>query len=470
MLSRNRTKTDSSRQADAPNTFRGDHTDPAPAPTSTGAEPGYQDTRPGCTCGGYTFRDPSEEVDPRTGEVSRPTYTRRNTSVFCPIHGVNEDFRDSFAAHAAWVARRDSFRRCDCHHVTVCLHEADAERLGLDATETQPVLSQLLPRLWMRKHRKDPDAEVLISLSPRPGDGAWHMHVLYLSKGATTDEVREIFDLAGTDTCVTTPRSREETTGGAPKSAEQFAAAMGAYLFDNRVQGAVQGAETKFSSWGEGVGYFSNAAKERRREYAEQMAEAGGDTAPARCSSTQIPTDGDGAPGENGTNGAGIGAAPPVSVGVDAVQSEAEYRRVVMAALLDRMHTDVRVQGMGRCKLTWAEAGGDHLIICYVRPLEQTRDDQRAVPWGKIAATDTPVIRKPSDTDSPPAMSADDAADAPDEETPEPTEAEEKAEQFWDEARYSRSTLVLPDGRRHVRKTDHRTGEVTEEIKPPRDE
>jgi len=454
-------------------------------PTSTAPETGQSrpensrsptETPPGCTCGGYRVELPSEDEDPRTGEITKPSFQRRSTAVFCPVHGVNEAYRDSFTAHAAWIAERSEYRRCDAYHVTIRLHRADVERLGLDTADTKPILSQLLPRLRKRLKRRDEAAEVLLSMSPRPGDGRWHLHILALSKRCDTETIRDAFDLAGTDTCVTTPRSREESRDEQPLSAETFAACIGAYLFDNRVQGAVKGAETKFSSWGDGVGYFSEAARTRRREYAKAVAEDGGDTAPASddptragCTSTQFPTDGQSDNGGDGATTADNTAARPVRVGVKVVQSEAEYRRVVMRALLERQYTDVRVQGVGRCRLTWVEAGDGASILCYVRPLELKNDDQRVVPWRLVEATETPVIRRSTDTDTEPDM--DTEADTRPTDTAESAAEEEDTaavDRFLDEARYSKSTVVLPDGRRHVRTKDHRTGEVTETTKPPR--
>lgn len=468
-------------------TFQADHTEAAP---SRAAETGQSspentrstsDTPPGCTCGGYTVQLPVEDEDPRTGEITQPSFQRRSTAVFCPVHGVNEAYRDSYAAHAAWIATRSEYRRCDAYHVTIRLHRADVERLGLDTADTKPVLSQLLPRLRARlKKRRDPNAEVLVSMSPSWGDGRWHLHLLVLSKRCDTEAVRGVFDLAGTDTCVTTPRSREETRDEPPMSAEQFAACIGAYLFGNRIEGEKRGAETKFTSWGEGVGYFSKAARKRRREYAEAVAEAGGDTAPARnaptragCPSTQFRTGEDEGADEEVATGADNGAVEPVSVGVNVVRSEAEYRRVVIRALLDRQYSRVRVQGGGVCKLTWVEVGDEDSILCYVRPLEKYNDDRRVIPWRFVEATDTPVIRRSTDTDTEADMNTEaegKSTDAADEGADEATAGKDVAEDFFAEARYSKSTVVLPDGRRHVRTKDHETGEVTEATKPPRDE
>jgi len=449
--------------------------------TSGAAEPevipGPDDIQAGCTCQSYTVTLPAEDTDPRTGEVTEPSFDRRSTSVYCPKHGRNEAFRNSFAAHAAWVCRRSSYRRCDVYHATIRLHAADVRRLGVSAEETRPILSQLLPRLRKRIRRRDEDAEVLLSMSPRPSDGQWHLHVLVMSKGSTDADVVGAFDLAGADVEVTTPHSRQERRGEAPMSAENFAACIGAYLFDNRVQGAVQGAETSFSSWGDGVGYFSKAARKRRREYAEMMGEAGGDTAPARCTSTQFRTQEERDSDDEGTTGTDTTAestdddvVEPVTVGVDVVQSEAVYRRVVMDALLSRLHTDVGVVGLGRCRLTWVEVGDNHGITCYVRPLELSDDEERAVPWRIVDAAETPVIRRSTAPDQPSEMDSEAETDDVDVETPDDSgdEGSDIGSEYWGNARHGRVSFVKADGSRHVRSTDHRDGKTTTTTKAPR--
>ncbi|MCS3708406.1 hypothetical protein [Salinibacter ruber] len=443
---------------------------------------GYSKTPPGCNCGEYRF-----DLD------DGRTVSRRSTKVFCPVHGVNESFRGSYSENAAWVCRRSSYRRCDCYHATLTLHAADVDALGLSPGDTKGVLAQLLPRLRKRLKRRDSGAEALLSLSPRPSDGEWHMHVLVLSKGCTTADVFDVFDLDGTDVCITTPHSREKNCDDAPMSAETFAAAMGAYLFDNRVHGAVQGADTQFTAWGDDVGYFSDGARTRRRKYAEAMSAPGGDTAPARGSSTQKPTDEDNGGGRNGDDGRESAAADdentgvqPVKVGTSAVQSADVYRRVVIRALMARLHTEVKVHGLGRCKLVWVEVGDADNIICSVRPLETMKDDKRTVPWRRIESTDTPVIESANNAGASTDMDTEHGENghAPDENADESAPESDTAggdtdgngggswgaslaEKYVNNARHKRKVLVLPDGRRHVR--EYKDGEkIRDEKVAPR--
>jgi len=444
----------------------------APDPTSAGAQSGastdeaegYKGTPPGCNCGEYRFELPDGR-----------TVSRRGTKVFCPVHGVNESYRSSVSEHAAWRSARGSYRRCDVYHVTITLHAKDVEALGVSPEDSEGVLSGLLPRLRKRLKRRDGDAEALLSLSPRPSDGEWHMHVLVLSKGCTTADVEEAFSLTGTDLEVTTPRSREENRSEAPMSAETFAAATGAYLFDNRIHGALQGAKTKFTAWG-GAGYFSDDARSRRQEYAKAMAAPGGDSAPARGSSTQIPTVEESSADEGGGNDGDNDGVRPVEVGTSAVQSADVYRRVVIRALMARMHTPVPVHGLGRCKLVWVEVGDEGGIICSVLPLDLMGDDKRVVSWRRIASTDTPVVESVNSPDECPDMDtkaaengaknghtpAESADDGPADDGPD--DGRERAgaddggswgaslaEKYLKAARHRKVSHVLPDGRRHVR-------------------
>jgi hypothetical protein len=376
---------------------------------------------------------------------------------------------------------RSSYRRQDCYHVTITLHADDVKALGLSPEDTRGVLSQLLPRLRKRLKRRDEDAEALLSLSPRPSDGEWHMHVLVLSKECTTADVMEAFSLAGTDTEVTTPRSREVLRDEAPMDAETFAAAIGAYLFDNRIHGALQRADTSFTAWG-GAGYFSEEARARRQAYAETMAVPGGDSAPACGTSTQFPTLAEEDGGETGDDDGGSAAdaggnagVQPVEVGTSAVQSAGEYRRVVMRALMARLHTPVPVHGLGRCKLTWVEVGDEGSIICVVRPLETMRDDKRDIPWRRIESTDTPVVESansPGESSDMDAVTAENGAEdgrSADEESDSDagTWGASLAEKYLSAARHRKVSTVLPDGRRHVK--EYRDGEkVRDEKVAPR--
>ena len=433
----------------------------APGESSDGRDggDGYDTTPPGCNCGEYHF----------TLDDGR-TVHRAPRTVFCPVHGLNESYRDSFAAHAAWVSARSSFRRCDLYHVTLTLHAEDVRRLGLSVGDTRAVLSQLLPRLRKRLNRRDEGAEALLSLSPRPKGGKYHLHVLVLSKGCTTADVGDVFALDGTDVHITTPKSRwqekrDEGKHEAPMSAERFAAAMGGYLFKNRVHGAVQGAETRFSSWGEGVGYYSKRARSRRQKYARMMSEAGGDSAPAPDgSSTKKRTHRDAGSSqtddETADDGRETPEVAPVEVAADGVSTAAKYRRAVLSALMARMYTEVRVHGLGRCKLTWVEVGDEGVIVCYVRPLEAHNDKQRAVVWRKVACTGTPSVEPPKDTDTPMPSTDEEAADeeTTDEETPPDVPDEgawgaTMAEKYLKNARHTKVNLPTGDGRRRVVET-----------------
>jgi hypothetical protein len=166
------------------------------------------------------------------------------------------------------------------------------------------------------------------------------------------------------------------------------------------------------------------------------------------------------------------------------------YRRVVIRALMARMHTAVKVHGLGRCKLVWVEVGDADNIICAVRPLETMKDEKRAVPWRRIESTDTPVVQSANNADASTDMDGNTAENgaknghAPDENADESAPESDTAdgsdgngggdwgaslaEKYVNNARHKRKVLVLPDGRRHVR--EYRDGEKVrdEKVQPRR--
>jgi hypothetical protein len=177
----------------------------------------------------------------------------------------------------------------------------------------------------------------------------------------------------------------------------------------------------------------------------------------------------------------------PVEVGTSAVQSADVYRRVVIRALMARMHTEVKVHGLGRCKLVWVEVGDEGNIICSVRPLETVRDDKREIPWRRIESTDTPVVESANSPDESTDMDNEAAENghAPDENADESAPESDTAdgdtngngggdwgaslaEKYLNNARHRKVSRVLPDGRRHVR--EWRDGEKIrdEKIAPRR--
>ena len=66
------------------------------------------------------------------------------------------------------------------------------------------------------------------TLSARPSDGTYHLHIVLVTELHTAD-VREAFHVAGLDAYIQSPRPNE--------SAEGFAARKAAYAFDNAAHG-----------------------------------------------------------------------------------------------------------------------------------------------------------------------------------------------------------------------------------------
>jgi hypothetical protein len=157
--------------------------------------------------------------------------------------------------------------------------------------------------------------------------------------------------------------------------------------------------------------------------------------------------------------------APPVRCdgsifgGIDA------YLRAVTGTLTRRVGSAVHVEGLGRCKLLKVarEVGRDGTELdrleCTVFPLDVRTDRTTKVRWNQISAVNVPLIYE-SRTTARNRMPANENESA---------ETDEAVERFFEEARYSKVTTELADGRRRVTVKDHETGEVTERIKPPRE-
>jgi len=103
-------------------------------------------------------------------------------------------------------------------------------------------------------------------------------------------------------------------------------------------------------------------------------------------------------------------------------------------------------------------------LVCTVAPMDVQTGRARAtkVTWSEIAARNVPIVNdahnghhKPMDP-----INEDPVDEDPVDEDP--------VDRFFAEARYSKVTAELPDGRRRVTVKDHETGEMTETIKPPR--
>jgi hypothetical protein len=408
--------------------------------------------------------------DPRTGEAE--SFERMSRRARCPnCGGVNVQYRRSYTAHAAEVAREKGRTR-RAYFVTLVLDCDAADRAGIDGDASYQVLTGDRG-VWTRSRRavkrRDGEAVYLGTLSARPSDGRWHAHVLVLTS-LRRDELREAFHVTGADAYVSTPDGEAH---------EQFGARKGAYAFDN----AARSPSARFiSSRGDGVGYDSEAAVARRREAAQKAdsdGEGSGSPTPARSPSrNQQRESGDegaetehehaeNSPSDGTSNGTSGDRAPPVQCEGRSFGTLGEYLRAVKRILTGRVGTTIYVHGLGNCTLLKVahSRDGDGLD-CTVAPLDVKTSETAVIRWREIAASNVPTVRRSMNRPERPDMidATDHATDEPDDATGE----DGPVQRFYDEARYSTVTTELDDGRRLVSVKDHETGEYSEHIKPPR--
>jgi len=453
-------------------TETGAHSQPGGSPSQTDhkeapAEAGEAAPGAGCTCGFCDGVEVEAGTDPRTGE--KRSFERMSRRPKCPVcGGRNTQYRSSYTAHGAEVARREGRTR-HAYFVTLVLDREAADRAGVDGEASYKVLCGT-SGVWTRSRRaikrRDQDARYLGTLSARPSDGRWHAHVLLLTS-CTRHELRKALHVTGADSYISSPDG---------ESHERFGARKSAYAFDN----AATSKSARFISSGGGVGYDSAEAVQRRREAVSDKSESdseGDDPAPARCPNrnqqrepeknepADEPESGAYSPHEAETSAEAAERAPPVRCdgsifgGIDA------YLRAVTGTLTRRVGSAVHVEGLGRCKLLKVarEVGRDGTELdrleCTVFPLDVRTDRTTKVRWNQISAVNVPLIYE-SRTTARNRMPANENESA---------ETDEAVERFFEEARYSKVTTELADGRRRVTVKDHETGEVTERIKPPRE-
>jgi hypothetical protein len=354
--------------------------------------------------------------------------------------------------------------------VTVTLDTEAVERAGLDGEATYKVWTgDGAP--WSRARRavkrRDSEAVYLGTLSARPSDGVYHLHIVLVTRLSTAD-VREAFHVAGLDAYMQSPRPNE--------SAEGFTARKAAYAFDN----AAHGPSARFvSSRGKGAGYDSAAAVQRRRE-AAQRSESGtegngkGAPSPTRgaLEETNDATEGktgdvrgvegaENSPVEGESTGERRDRAPPIQLDGQTYRDRGVYMGAVRRRFSRRVGSAVQVVGVGPAQLLKVHRSGDG-VECVVHPSIGT--EAIRVAWTEVAVSNAPRLRVSSGFDSTSAN--------PNRSMREQTEDAETdpVERFNEAANTSKVTVEMDDGRRRVTEKNHRTGETREYIKPPRNE
>ena len=437
-----------------------------------------------CTCGFCDGVEIEYEEDPRTGEIS--SFEKMSRRPRCPVcGGRNVRYRQSYTAHVAQLVQRLEQRRGPAglsaravpRFVTVTLDAEAAENAGIDGEESYQVWTgQGAP--WTRARRavkrRDGDAVYVGTLSARPSDGRYHLHILLITP-LSPSEIREAFHVAGLDAYVQAPKDTE--------TAETFAARKGAYAFDN----AAHGPSARFvSSRGHGEGYDSEEAKARRRHAArgEKPSDSGPD--PDEDSDPHArghrrdeprdrergdpangpdpaPDDGKDDPGKEGKRG----RAPPIQCRGRRFDTLDAYTDAVKSLLTRRVGTFVPLEGGEVARLLAVRTARDEepgLLRCcaHVEPEAEVRH----VPWRAIQASNAPTVSthshtEPTDPMNPPTTDYGNSDYDPSEKGP--------VERFNEEANTSKVTVEMEDGRRHVTEKNHDTGEVEEYILPPLD-
>ncbi len=428
--------------------------------SNVGTRPGARQGPKPCSCGfcdGVTVE--VENVNLHTGETETDSFEKMSRRKKCPnCGGVNVEFRRSYVAHAADVVGRVAGKRnVYALHVTL---DADAvARAGIAPEDTYKVWTDGGP--WSRARRnirkRDDDLVFIGSLSARPSDGMYHLHLVLVTR-LSVQSLTERLHAAGLDSYVQSFARSEDAD-----SKEQFAAMWAAYAFDN----AAHGASSRLTSGGEGgVGYDSTGAKERRRE---AVAGPDGDEhAPARGprrnqpherapddapdGPTTGPDDGVSAP-QNGDR------APPVVMDGGTYRDREGYMGAVRREFSRRVGTAVHVHGMGAADLLKVVGGTDGLT-CTVAPKIGTEAVE--VSWTEIHVRNAPVLRRPRRPDRGAETDTSAPTDHGEHDGPGP------AARYNEAARTSRVTVELADGRRHVTEKDHRTGQALEYMLPPR--
>ncbi len=435
-----------------------------------------------CTCGfcdGVTVE--LESVDLHSGAVEVESFERMSRRPKCPnCGGRNVQYRRSYTAHAADLARRLGARRCDAYAVTVTLDTEAVERAGLDGEETYKVWTgDGAP--WSRARRalkrRDGGAVYLGTLSARPSDGTYHLHIVLVTELHTAD-VREAFHVAGLDAYIQSPRANE--------SAEGFAARKAAYAFDN----AAHGPSARFvSSRGKGAGYDSETAVQRRRnavqsdspggesgESPDQSAPGGptpprgaleetNDATEGESGDSQGVEDADNSPVEGESTGERRDRAPPIQLDGQTYRDRGAYMRAVRREFSRRVGSAVHVVGLGSADLLKVhDRDGD--VRCVLHPAVGTEAVE--VSWTEITVESAPLLRQPRGFDAThnsPSRSMNEQTD-----DTEHTAENDPVERFNEAANTSRVTVELDDGRRRVTEKNHDTGETRQYTKPPRNE
>lgn len=497
-------------------------TDPTTGKPNTARSPGPKDAGPkgacsgacsdACQCGYFDgHRITYTDTNSATGETEQKSFRKPSRKLVCPhCGGHNEKYRRSYTAHVASIAR--SYRTQRGAHkgivwdVSLCL-DADAVTASEVGEEASVAVwfRYLWPRLRKRLKRADPNATYIGTASAQLSNGRYHFHLVVFTT-LPGYRIRELLHRdPGVNCYVQCP--------GANESNEQFAARRAAYAWDNAARAARSALDSDARGYrftaSQGIGYTSASAKEKRLEAFQQSviaaqegdpqrnassalveergqneverSQRGHDTrgnskqwAPDRPPSTRKPPPGsDASPVPDREEP----TAPPVKYGEDGHPVRVSSHRAavdrVRVVLMRYVGQSVHVWGRGACRVL--SVGVQRVEGCELAITVHPKDTDRtvAVPWTEIRCQHPPIIRtvspQPPTSTPKPMSNATEHNAAEHNEKGNQDEHADDIERFLAAARYSTVTVEQPDGTRVKTRKDHKTGEVTETVLPPKE-
>lgn len=214
-----------------------------------------------CSCSHCNGKHPVMRVtDTKTGEALPPV-ERESRAVICDrCGGYNEKLRRRLVAHYASLIRRRDVQKEHMYFITNVLERRAVAESDLSAEASHQVLTGASGKHThqLRRFRyHDPESWFFGVVASRPSDLLAHSH-LFLATDLPPEKVEKIARAKGLDVLIKTPRATD--------TADDFAACIADYLFTNAILAEQAGGSFRFVATN-GVGYYSERQKERRRRY-----------------------------------------------------------------------------------------------------------------------------------------------------------------------------------------------------------
>jgi len=361
---------------------------------------GSSGSREPCTCGFCDgFEVEYSETDPHSGEVEDHSFKKASQVERCPrCGGINFEWRQRYIAHCAAVGRRLGRKR-HVYFVSFLLRRSDADEADLSTEKSYEVLMDQWDRVRRQLNRRAENVDYTGVVVPRPSDERYHGHLLIFTS-LTRHELMRAFHTRGIDAYIQMPKDDADDP-------ESFAARKGAYAWENA---ASSSDSQQMSSQGNGVGYNSKAARQRRRKAVNMRDDDAGEETPNQNGE---PSPSDPNPslswnGRSGNGGEGQGKrdlgggdpdpnrgnghcrAPPVDCGGGHFPDLGAALAAAKAAFIRRVGTRVPVVDKGSAELLKVYREGDSLA-CVIAP--EGRSITERVPWNQAEVVNSPKIR-----------------------------------------------------------------------------